>query len=367
MNPKDQMITAEQRCELISTAKAAIKPGYLHGCHYKPLDLLDGHTAVTDTLKQESSAILGSLVLDNSGRFASLGLSCYNNLYKKLSWYGPEYVRVVLKGNTAISLQRSNFAFSDIDIGVYINPMLEKTSFDTIYKDVKIVCGQVIAKHKQMLDRTFFRPREGGDVLLNEDDKYTFQDLHIKAMSEIGVTSCFLARNKSSSNSLYITKSDIQDKVVRINMPHYENAEKIPLDYSPIVCSINDTIKNVSGDRITDFSLFRVRWGNIVEQDGSASDSGSDEATHAKKVTTDFIDITVMKQDDSSLMDFWNRKGFVHKSPLTCLVQKWGWKITCTSMDECINDLHKSLMFYDMPVEKKERKQEILKSLVCAQ
>ncbi|NBU80011.1 MAG: hypothetical protein EBS50_13240, partial [Sphingomonadaceae bacterium] len=331
--------------------------------------MLNDHVTIADSLKQDSASILGSLILDRAnGRFASLGLACFHNLYRKLSWYGPEYVRVVLKGNTAISLQRTNFAFSDIDIGVYINPKMDKTSFDKIYNDVKIVCGQVIAKHKQMIDRTFFRPREGGETLLNEENNQIFQDMHIKAMSEIGVTSCFLERNKSSNNSIYITKSDIPDKVVRINMPHYEHAEKIPLDFSPISCSINDTIRNVSDDKITDFSLFRIKWGNIVhddESDESSESSHASASSKSKRLVNDFIDITVMKQDDSGLLDFWSRNGFCARSPLTCLVAKWGWKVTCTSMNECIHDLHKSLLFYDMPIEKKERKQEILKSLVC--
>ena len=346
--------TPEQRIELIATAKAATENGNLHGCYYK---LLDGESSVVEPnpLKQDMANALGKIVYNS--RFSSLSLACFNNLYHKLSWYGPEYVRVILKGSTAISLQKENFDYGDMDIGIYINPHLDKERYDKIFADVSIVCGQVIAKHKQMLDRTFFRPREGHDVLLSEDDKYLFRDMHIKAMENIAVVSCFSQRNESSSNSIYLTKSEaMDDKVVRINMPHYENAEKIPLEYTPIMCSINDTIQNIGDNgRITEFSLFRIKWANCVESDDKFS-----------KLSSDFIDITLLKQNDTNLLDFWKRGGFAARSPLTCLVSKWGWKMTCSSLSECIHDLHKSLLVYNMTADKKERKNEILRKLVCA-
>lgn len=359
--------TPEQRIELIATAKAATENGNLHGCYYK---LLAGESSVVEPnpLKQDMAGALGKIVYN--ARFSSLSLACFNNLYHKLSWYGPGYVRVILKGSTAISLQKDDcdFDFGDMDIGVYINPHLDKASFDKIYTDVSIVCGQVIAKHKQMLDRTFFRPREGHDVLLSEEDKYLFRDMHIKAMESIGVASCFSYRNESSSNSIYLTRSEAEEnKVVRINMPHFENAEKIPLEYTPIMCSINDTIRNVTDNgRVTAFSLFRIKWGNCVSVAGSDSGSGETGSDKFSKLSSDFIDITLLKQDDSNLMDFWQRGGFVARSPLTCLVSKWGWRMTCSSLNECIHDLHKSLLVYDMSAEKKDKKHEMLKKLICS-
>lgn len=360
--------TPEQRIELVAAAKVATDSASLHGCYFKLLDNLgDASIVEPNAMKQDMTNVVGKIVYTE--RFASLGLACFNNLYRKLSWYGPEYVRVVLKGSTAIALQRDDFDFGDVDIGIYINPSLPKAHFDKIFTEVSIVCGQVIAKHKQMLDRTFFRPREGHDVLLGEEDKYIFKDLHIKAMEKIGVSSCFSARNESSSNSIYITRSDaLDDKVVRINMPHYERAEKIPLEYTPIFCSINDTIKQKKKDgRVTDFSLFRIKWGNCkcISSDTASESSSTSGGEKHTRMASDFIDITVLKQEDSSLIDFLERDGFSARSPLTCLINKWGWRVTCSSITECIHDIHKSLLVYDMSEEKKERKQAMLKILVC--
>lgn len=345
--------TPEQRAELVSLAKNSDEMhGTLHDCRYKVMEQQNGVVEV-DILRQNLTNITGEMIYANKGQFAALSLACYNELYKKLSWYGPEIVKVFIKGGNAIALQCPLFDFSDLDIGIYINPSLNKNDFDEIYNDIAVICGQIISKHKQNIDRLFFRQRENAFVLLSDKDTDAFKECHKNRLNTEGYTSSFTERNAASSNSIFITGSDhYDDKVVRIDMPHYENAERIPLEYTPIHCSINDTIFNMYEDgRISSFDLFRIKWGNVIE---------NDENEYKKRIFADFIDISLLRQDDSELQDFFERGGFYQKSRLTSFVIWNGWKLTCASLEECIVNLHKSIYLFDCPEAKKHKKMETI-------
>ena len=359
----------EQREELLAAAKATTeKYGKLHDCHFKLMDVVTGAQEVSKD-RQDMTQALGNVIYGNGGVFSGVSLACFHELYRRMYKFGSENVKVVIKGANAIAFQCKDVPFSDLDIIVYINPSMSAEDFQAVYKEVSVICGQVISKHKQMLDRTFFRPREGMDTFFNEVGQEAFKTSHILEMNKAGMTSCFVSseiRNASSANSIYITKSlACEDKVVRIDMPHYEKAERLPLDHTPVFCSINDTIrkKDTETGRITDLTLFRIKWGSIIEvdtTDDSLSESSESGGTTASRIAADFVDITVLNQDDSELKDFFKRGGFRPRSPLTAFVN-WGyWKLTCSSISECIVDLQKGIDLFDCPETKKDKKRAMI-------
>jgi len=356
----------EQRVELLAAAKSCTeKSGKVHDCYFKVMDLMGGAMEISKE-RQDMTNVLGNMVYGNNGEFSAVSLSCFNELYRRLAWYGQETVKVVIKGNNAIAFQMPGIPFSDLDIVVYINPTLAKDVFDKVYADVSVVCGQVISKHKQMIDRTFFRTRDGADTLFDASYKEAFVKTHVTEFDKVGATSCFISddiRNASSSNSIYITASEVTpEKVVRIDMPHYDRAERVPLDFTPVFCSINDTIyKKSETDRVSHLALYRIKWGSLYEVTSSDSASESGGSTTASRMAADFIDISLLGQDDTELLDFASRGGFVRNSPLTTFRFWNGWRITCASINECVMDLMKGIELFDCPPTKKEKKAAMIK------
>lgn len=365
--------TPEELDELVDTATRSVEEkGKIHECYYKLLDKIEGASEVSET-RQNITDALGKLIYSENGKYCKMSLQVFQELYKKLSWYGPKCVKLFIKGKNAIALQLDGFDFSDLDIGIYINPDMSKENFDKIYSEVNVVCGQVIAKHKQNLDRTFFRTREGVPGLFDNDLKIEFEEKHIEAFKFVDVTSCFVSsdiRNFASASSIMLTDSvEYKDRVVRIELPHFKNAERIPLDRTPIFCSVNDTICKVFDDgRKCNINLYRIKLGAIVESEssGDSDDCTEDEDTPsivASKTSADFVDITIPKQDDSELLDFAKNFGFERNSPLTSFVLWNGWKVTCSSIVECVRDLEKGVSLFDCPQSKKDKKVLLIKQI----
>lgn len=366
--------TPEQLCELIDTATHSTEDkGKVNDCFYKLLEKKDGASDVSET-RQNISDALGKLIYSENGKYSEISLSVFQQLYKKLAWYGTDCVKIFIKGKNAIALQLDDFDFSDLDIGIYINPSLPKERFDEIYNEVNIVCGQVIAKHKQVLDRTFFRAREGVLGIFDNDTKVEFEKKHIDAFNSVDVTSCFVTsdiRNLSSASSIMITDSLVCDnRVVRIELPHFKNAERIPLDRTPIFCSVNDTItKKFEDGRYCNIKLYRIKWGAVIESDELDTPSelsvGSDETPSivATKTCADFVDITIPRQDDTELIDFYNNEGFLKNSRLTAFVSWNGWRLTCASIVECVRDLEKGVSLFDCPQSKKDKKSLLIQQI----
>lgn len=367
--------TPEQLCELIDTATHSTEEkGKVNECFFKLLEKKEGASEVSET-RQNISDALGKLIYSGNGKYSEISLCVFQQLYKKLAWYGTDCVKIFIKGKNAIALQLDGFDFSDLDIGIYINPSLPKNRFDEIYGEVNTVCGQVIAKHKQLLDRTFFRTREGVPGIFDNDTKAEFEKEHIVAFNSVDVTSCFVSsdfRNISSASSIMITDSLVCDsRVVRIELPHFKHAERIPLDRTPIFCSVNDTIiKQFDDGRLCNIKLYRIKWGAVVESDdGDISPSeqsvDSDETPSivATKTCADFIDITIPRQDDTELLDFYNNQGFLKNSQLTAFVLWNGWKLTCASIKECVRDLVKGVSLFDCPQSKKDKKSLLIERL----
>jgi hypothetical protein len=246
-----------QRAELHETAKSAVESGKHEGFSYKVMPKVNDALEISDA-RQAATTKLASVIFPD---FAELVISFYHELVYRLNHMVD--CRVLIKGSNALAILFMNdienykhFQFSDTDIVVYCSP-----------ENKDLVCtviGQIIAKHKQQMDQTFFKQNE------SEFGKQ-FARKHIELFGDSSPFSSIEQRNVSSSYSYYITKSTADpEKIVKIIEPHFTRAERIPLNKTPIFCSVNDTLDGVD--------LYRLRWG-IKENE--------------KMIHADFIDVIV--------------------------------------------------------------------------
>jgi hypothetical protein len=252
-------MTPTQRAELHKVAKNAPESGKFNGFSFKLLPKLDG----AHELDEERIAATKGLASVIFPEFPEITFTLYQQLLVKLGHiYG---CRVVVKGSSALALyfmgtaMQERFPFSDVDIVIYADKKHKS--------QIKMIVGQTIAKHKQTIDRMFFTGGGYDTDLFRE----RFAQKHIEHYGHLSPLASIDARNDSSSYSYYITNATDPTKVVKIIEPHFDFAEKIPLDKTPLFCSVNDTLG--------DIDLYRMKWG-------MRSESG-------KFVQADFIDIIV--------------------------------------------------------------------------
>ena len=395
MFPKEHM-------ELMVAAKAAIEDGSVHGASWWIFK--DEKRGVTDvnSMRQHMTDSLGSTIYDlENPRFANIGLGFYHELAYSIGRdFGPQQVLVRLKGGNAAAfmmgarynnptmLKADGFEFGDLDIDVLINPKLHKVEFDRIQATVKTVIGQTLARHKRRLDKAFFKPPQQGDpeehyFFDNEEQKQVFaRNLCSLVSREEGAhcsLSCDLKRNQSSNISYLITNSD-HDAVIdegnkrriKIEQPHLDKAERVPLKFSPLYITVNDTIK---GSRTTDevttqvsFTLSRMKLSNLViRSDGTGRvrlfirvDSTTDTVSAQivvpyEKVSSDFIDVWVGNQEDGELIEFEKRGGF--QGALTHVEHVFDRPVLMPTLVECAREYYKLLHVYDCPESKRERRE----------
>lgn len=425
-------MTPQERAALVKNAKDASASGVFLETKWWLFDDVEQKVKEVSMMRQHMSDTLGSIIYDvNKPEYATIGLDCYNEIWKKLSHFGPHKVVTRIKGGNAAALQMCRlksaqeakalgFNFSDLDIDIMINPKLSEQEFDYIKGEVHKVLRQTLPTHKRRIDRAFFKPRTNdyeNNWLIRDQNKSAFKTAVSEAVSSVsGAHSCFesvASRNRSSNISYLITPSNLDSEVdpskkriLKIEQPILENAEKIPLAYSPVYVTVNDTIKTKKDDgSVLDFTLFRIKVGNhvmsddcdhvrvnlrvvesqsprycsspkstLMSDDGSCSGSDTESLISLQihqpydKVSADLIDVCVGNRDDSELNDFWKRGGFNglnFKGALTEQVTVFGnWTVWIPTLAECKNDYYKLLYVFDCPESKREKRERKYNALL---
>lgn len=175
----------------------------------------------------------------------------------------------------------------------------------------------------------------------------------------------------------------VPNSIVKIDVPHFEKCERIPLRKSPFFCSYNDTIEFEREELDTaqgHFDLYRMRFNCMFQFDkepvieselSDISDiselspiSPKDTKARYEKITADFIDVGIAYQDDAELISFWDF------GRCTTVLDKDAevW-VSVPDIQTCIGDLDKMLNVYKCPEIKREKRQQrydILKKIASA-
>jgi hypothetical protein len=333
-----------QRRELHDIATCSEKNGNMYNFQWKIIPKMTTPTEVDDD-KMLAITTMGTMMYENSG-FAKLSLHVYQALYYKLkNFYSPEEVQITIKGSSALAFHFANseeysdiFPFSDIDIAIMINPAFSDEDFNAIMEHIKEITGQVFAKHKQYLDRLFFKLALSDTVMPPSFDICQFIDRHIQMCESIDMVSPFVSNDfrNACSYSSFCIKNHATDstKVVKINEPHFNKAEFIPFDRTPIFCSMNESLD--------DFVLYRMKW-NLMGLDNMYT-------------SVDFIDCIIPKKSHVELINFATDGGFDRKC--TTVIQRYGMYVSVMTLSHLLKDLHRCLYEYDCPESKKEIRQK---------
>lgn len=295
-------------------------------------------------------------------------------------------INVIIKGANAyayLTQDYETFPFSDLDIVIYINPNLADTEFDNIKAELRIIVLQILSQYKRLLDNMFFVNGSNkfkdsemykqsklfdDDIIEQFKNDYNEEVLKLCTTEKL-VISPFeedATRNACSRYSFILTNSENdQDNIVKVEVPHYDRCENIPLKRSPFFCSYNETIdfKRDGQDLDGKFDLYRIRFNSLFVD---VADS------KREKIAADFIDVSIASKSDAELIDFWNtaRCEYITDPDISnwkiYRENKWD-NITCwlimPNIATCINDLYKMLNVYECPDNKKQKREVRYKTL----
>lgn len=374
--------TADDRNAFIAAAKNCEEFRGQKGPYYFNVlpKVTGGNNDQEDVRKSMVTEALAKTIYNTNPAFRCISLAFYNILYQKLAmnqFTGPfmnTHIVLLKKGSNAYAYITEErfpevFSFSDLDIVIYINPFIDNNLFAELDKAVKVTVVQTISQYKRLLDHMLFLDRPIDGVFLSPAIIAEFKDTYNKMLADITlpddseILSPFVSnevRNACSRNSFFITNSEKRlDSVVRVEVPHYDRCDRIPLRKTPLFTSYNETIDfmrtdNPATNMVGQFDLYRIRWNNLyVERDESGN------VVHQEKITADFIDVSVAAKNDSELIDFWTRGRFL------CLFEKNAniW-FNVPDIYSCISDLYKMLNIYECPESKKQKRTQKYNKLV---
>lgn len=333
--------------------------------------------------------------------YKSMMMKIQQNSFLKLMYNRYNFI-IVVKGSNAYKmlLRRvpHEIEHSDLDIIIFINPTLEDVLFEQIRSSLVILVSQVMSRYKKDLDTTLFaRDDDVEESILRKDFVQQFKAFYNEQMALYDdghngrLVSPFeseIVRNACSKRSFVILNSDAKDDhVVRVEVPHLEKCEFIPLKKSPLVMSYNKTIRfdrDVEGKHIAEFELIRLRLNNMyqvvehtdtIEDDltsegddvvSTASDGTSIHKRYVrpKMVPADFIDVSIPLKGDADLIDFWTTGG--SRRCYEIFDKFVGANIMIPNVNECIRDLSNILNVYTnshMKTEKRQKRLELFKHL----
>ena len=332
--------------------------------------------------------------------YKSLMFKIEQNSFLKLMLYKHNFI-VVVKGSNAYKMLLRHvpheIEHSDLDMIIFINPLLDEQLFEQIKSSLVILVSQVMSRYKKDLDATLFNPEDRlEECILRQDFVKQFKELYMTALKDFVDTEngfilspfeSTVTRNKCSKKSFVILNSEVQDDhVVRVEVPHLQRCEFIPLKRTPLVLSHNKTIKfdrDVEGVYKADFDLIRLRLNNLymfateeetvdIDEDTRSELSVSTEKSSNEKnkqkykvVPADFIDVSIPSKYDAELIDFWTTGG-----ARRCyeIYDKFvGSSIMIPNVNECIRDLTNILDVYtnsQMKTEKRQKRLALFKQLV---
>ena len=263
---------------------------------------------------------------------------------------------------------------SDLDITILINPFLPPDLFAKIKESIIICVSQVMSRYKKDLDNTLFTNTPNGVGILSEEEVKAFKDAYAEALCDKEIDGGYMVspfaddmtRNECSRRSFVIRDSCVEEKhVVRIEVPHLNKCERIPLKKSPFVVSHNNTIsfkRDKDGRLQGSFDLIRMRLNNMfISNNGVHPDDVECQVRH-KIVPADFIDVSIPSQHDSQLIGFWMQGGMFRC--VSVVDPSTGITVIVPNLEECIRDLQDMLYVYDNTQVKVEKRKERLDMFV---
>lgn len=310
---------------------------------------------------------------------------------------------IVLKGSNAYCLLLENmrvphpdFNFSDLDLVIFINPYLEPALFQSLRISLNAILLQVISQYKRTVDHMFFLNKPSADcfmdaptiALFKEDLKMEFANIEDVGEEIVRMITPFEdddCRNACSKNSFVLMDSLSSDnKVVRIEVPHFDKCERIPLRHTPCMVSHNSSISFCRTQQAPPASTNTTN-ATTDATDTTAATNASDTtdatnaATHTNHtelkgefdlyriklmgmcidendrehiVPMDFIDVSIPAQVDAELIDFWNHGRCMNI--LDPILNMW---MVVPDVPTCVRDLYKMLNVYECPEHKRAKRE----------
>lgn len=322
-----------------------------------------------DAKKINITDCLAKTIYHSSPQFKKISLKFYEILLQKMSTHcvlGAHMftnIFLLIKGSNAypyLLKKHSDFTCSDLDIIIYISPELDDDTFEMLAQNAKILVLQTISQYKRTLDHMFFlNNKQTSNAFLSDDDIAEFKKAFTEAVHALPteqnqlIMSPFESdtiRNASSRNSFMISNSKSQeDSVVKIEVPHFNKCERIPLRKTPLFCSYNDTIsfKRDADTLEGHFDLYRIRFNCLLVE---ADENGN--VVKDERLSADFIDVSIASKDDAELADFWEKGQCLSIHDKDANI----W-LNIPNLDTCIHDLYKMLNVYSCPESKRPKRE----------
>ncbi len=397
-SPNNRVWTAMERDLFIEKATHSLnRKGYDGSYEFTVLPKITVHAENEDDRRAKVTKVLMHTVFSKP-QYRIIAMKVYELLWAKIyanpftRLHANKNIMVVLKGGTAYTFvvrieDADVFPFSDLDIVVAINPYLPRQLFEDLKAAVNIAVLQTISQYKRLLDHMFFLNKDIENPILGIKDIEEFKKDLSAALASLDdeggmyVSPCddIHARNRVSKNSFILADNKAQpDTVVKVEVPHFESCDRIPLRKTPLFCSHNRSISfnrtpAADTNSVGCFDLYRMRWNVLYRRCdadvGSASDSaschsdsdaGSTTTAAAPKplkayeyITADFVDISILAQNDAELIDFWN-----HGKVMNVLDRALGSWVMIPDLVTMLRDLHKMLHVYECNESKRGKRQE---------
>lgn len=356
---------------------------------FKKMKILGNNGIMEEDMRR--SAVTKALAESvHQGPFKGLVMNFYPMLLHKLGMnpvVGHLMYRdfvVVLKGSNAHVYLNGGaidetFNVSDMDIVVYINPFIERSAFDLIKTQVEITIRQTMSQYKRSIDHTLFLGTNAGmtQPLLPPHIAQEFKDDFSKRIAHLTtledgapIEGVFVSpfdsndiRNKCSRNSFIIKNSKASDEhVVRVEVPHFDMCERIPLRRTPMFCSFNETI-NFDRDSMNNgtahseskghFNLYRLKM-NVIHKWTDVETGVQRE----DKIPADFIDVSIPDKDDIELVHFWS-----HGTCMNVFDKDVGMWLCVPDIKTCISELDRILQQYNSCEHKKDKRHKKVNAL----
>lgn len=386
-----------------STEQRSVERGYVFSSFPK----VQGSTDYEDKKRSFVTSCLAKAMFTVNPIIRRLSLCFYKALMSKIfqnsfltAMYKKKNFIVLVKGSNAYKLLlrkvENDIEHSDTDIVIHINPFLDDALFEQIKSSIVILVSQVMSRYKKDLDSILFASNEQQVDIgilhpqLVKEFKETYNEL-LKGYApeeENDVKGVFVSpfedtvtRNECSKKSFMILDSTARENTaVRVEVPHLNMCEFIPLKKSPLVVSHNKAInfkRDKEGQYDATFELIRMRLNNMfiindesIEEfdetrseislgsDASLRSNASEYKRKYKIVPADFIDVSIPLKYDAELMDFWTTGGIYRcyemYEPFA------GANIMVPNLKECIRDLTNVLTVYTNTSVKIEKRQKRL-------
>lgn len=339
--------------------------------HYNVYPKLSGSMDVDDTSKSKMTEALAHTIFEKDPRYRLISLRFYDLLIQKIKTSTFVNVHfminfyIILKGSNAYRMIlgdsfQEDFPYSDMDIVIYINPYIPDDMFESLRTSLNSILLQVISQYKRVFDDMFFYNKSTPEWFLDQETIQGFKQDLIETFQSISTEDDMYltpfendsVRNSCSKYSFVLRNSNaIENSVVRIEVPHYEKCERIPLRKTPLLASYNSSLNFQRENKINaymkgEFDLYRLKFtGMHIHTDIENQDAKE------TKVSLDFIDVSIAHREDAELIDFWTHGRCVQLYDKNTNI----W-LTVPDINTCVQDLYKMLFVYECPEHKREKR-----------